>query len=223
MPEDGSSDPHHDDLTRITTIVLAEFAALRSEIVTRINLQVTLILGYLTVTGVVLSIALSRPDNRTFILLLPIVTPWISLLFLEQLRQLNYLGEYITRYIRPQLQVDGVDSVKVFRWEWWIARRQYSLSLVPYLAMLSLQLLGVPIGVLIYAILYHAHDPKVQVNTLERLLWWLGAFLTAGLIFYIVDYGVYAVRPSRGSNKVGSSAEDRGAEGVQDQADPESA
>jgi hypothetical protein len=73
--EKGDLDNNDADLARITGIVLAEFAGLRSEISTRINLQTALSLGNLTVVGVVVSIALARPGNGGALLVLPLVVP----------------------------------------------------------------------------------------------------------------------------------------------------
>jgi hypothetical protein len=219
MPGDDGSDQHARDLARTTTIVLAEFAALRSEITTRITLQVTLILGNLTVLGVVLGIALSQPGNtnvpgstnvptnRNLLLLLPLVTPCIGVLVLDQFRNMDILGRYIVEFIRPKLEIDDVE---VFSWERWIATYHFTpLFWGPYQFVLFLEFFGPPIAVLIYAIQYHLHHPQVQVSTLQRSLWWTGAVLTGVLISYAVGYGIYSVWHPRGSRKTRSSHRER--------------
>jgi len=226
MPGDYSPDQHDPDPARTTTIVLAEFAGLRGEIATRINLQVTLMLGNLTVLGVVLGIALSRPDNRSILLLLPLVTRCIGVLVIDSFRNLDMLGQYIHRFIRPHLRITSqreIEGVEVFGWERWISEHHFMPWLfVPYQFVLFFGFLGPPIAVLIYAIQYHRHHPHVQVSTLQRWLWWAGAVLTGILILYALGYGVYAFWSSKGSKKIRSSPGDRSAEGVQDRPDRES-
>jgi hypothetical protein len=97
MTGDHSSDQHDRELARTTTIVVAEFAGLRGEIATRISLLVTLILGNLTVLGVVFGIALSHPGNTNVLLLLPLVTPCIGILVIDSYRNLDLLGRYTYR------------------------------------------------------------------------------------------------------------------------------
>ena len=86
-------------------------------------LLVTLILGNLTVLGVVFGIALSHPGNTNVLLLLPLVTPCIGILVIDSYRNLDLLGRYTYRVIRPQLQIKSqlkIDGVEVFDWEQWI-------------------------------------------------------------------------------------------------------
>src|SRR5260370_1234290 len=120
MTGDDSSDQHDGELARTTTIVLAEFTGLRSEIATRVSIQATLIFGNLTVLGVVFGIALSHPGNTDVLLLLPIVTPCIGIIVIDSFRNLDILGRYISRVIRPQLQIKSqlkFEGMEVFDWE----------------------------------------------------------------------------------------------------------
>jgi hypothetical protein len=171
MPDD-SSNQHDSDPARTTTIVLAEFAALRGEVATRINLQVTLMLANLTILGVVLGIALSRPDNRNVLLVLPLVTPCIGVLVLDSFRNLDLLGQYIHRFIRPHLPITSqrkVEGVEVFGWEQWISEQHFKWWLfVPYQLVLFAEFLGPPITVLAYAVRYHLDNPHASVGTLQR-------------------------------------------------------
>jgi hypothetical protein len=210
MTADDSSRQHDGELARTTTIVLAEFGGLRSEIATRISLLVTLILGNLSVLGVVLGIALSHPGNLNVLLLLPLVTPCIGMLVIDSFRNLDMLGRYIYGVIRPQLQIKSqlkFEGAELFDWE----RRASKHHFTPWVGglfqlVLSLEFLGPPIAVLVYAINYHLQHSHVQVSTLQRWLWWTGAVLTGVLILYAVGYGSYSAWHSRGSKKMRSSA-----------------
>jgi hypothetical protein len=209
IASDGGSDHQDRDRERATTIVLAEFAGLRGEITTRINLQVTLMLGNLTIVGVVLGIALSQPSNRGILLILPLVTPCIGVLVIDSFRNLDLLGRYIKGYIRPQLDIPAQDEVEseLFDWERWISRQHFNPSLwVPYQFVLFLEFLGPPIAVLISAIQYHRYHPQEPVSGLQRWLWWMGTVLTCSLAIYAISYGIYALRGPQGSKKIRDSS-----------------
>lgn len=209
MSSKDGLDQYDRELDRTTTIVLAEFAGLRGEIATRINLQATLILGNLTVLGVILGIALSHPGNKNvptsanILLLLPLVTPFIGMHAVDGYRSLDILGKYIHRVIRPQLQIEShieVESAEVFGWERWIDAHRFTmlwleapLQLVVWLGFF-LEFLGAPIAVLIVAVQYHLHHPHMQVSTLQVLVWWMGAILTGLLILYMLGSLLYSVR-----------------------------
>jgi hypothetical protein len=193
MPDSNGVDQHDPD-QRTTTIVLAEFSGLRSEIATRINLLATMIIANLTILGVVFGIALSRSGNTNVLLVLPFVTPSLGLMYINQQRNLIYLGDYIGECIRRQLHIDDAE---VFGWEPYIRKRQFSLWLsAPYLVAVFVQFLVPPIAVLIYAQSIHT---QALVSTSQRVLWWVGAMLTIGSTSYAVGYLIYAFRHSSGS------------------------
>jgi hypothetical protein len=55
-------------------MLLAEFAALRAEILQRTSLQWNIFALQLTAAGVVFSFALSSPSHTAFLLILPVIT-----------------------------------------------------------------------------------------------------------------------------------------------------
>jgi hypothetical protein len=205
---DGSAE-YDRELARMTTIVLAEFAGLRSEIVTRINLLVALILGNLTVLGIVFGMALGHPDNANVLLLLPIVTPCIGILVIDSFRNCDILSRYIYKVLRPQLHIRSrlkIDGVEIFEWERWVSERQLTLRFAgPFQFVLLLEFIGPPVAVLSYAIQYYLRHPHMQVNTLQSALWWAGAVLTGALIPYAVGYLTYSIWHPRGSKKLRES------------------
>jgi hypothetical protein len=205
MPGDDGTGQRDRELARLTTIVLAEFAGLRNENVARINLLATLILGNLTVLGVVLGIALNHSGNAIVLLLLPIVTPCIGMLVIDSFRNAGLVVRYIHTVIWPQLQIK-VNDTEIFRWEQWSIKRTLTpLFASPFLFVLALEFLGLPIAVLAYAI----QHPHVQVSTLQYWLWWTGTLLTAILIFYALCYGAYSVLHPRGPRKTILSRRER--------------
>src|SRR5262249_9278669 len=186
-----------------TTIVLAEFAGLRSEIDTRISILITLMLGNLTVLGVILGIALSRPDNIEVLLLIPLVTPCIGLLVIDTFRNLDTLGRYISRVIRPQLQIKShlkFEGMEVFDWERRAAKHFFAPGLwVPFQFVLAVEFVVPPVAVLIYTFNYHLQHPHMQVSALQRGLWITGAALTLAPIIFGIFYGLYSLWHHKGS------------------------
>jgi hypothetical protein len=208
MTGDESAVERANELARTTTIVLAEFAGLRSEIATRTSILSNLILGNLTVLGVVFGIALSHVGNTDVLLLLPLATPCIGILVIDSYRNFDLLGRYIYRVIRPQLRIKSrlkVDGVGVFEWEEWVNKRQFTaLFAGPFLLVLFVEFLGPPIAVLIYSIQYHLNHPHIRVTPLQGWLWWTGAVLTGLLILYSVGYLAYSIWHSEGWKKIRS-------------------
>jgi len=194
------------ELARTTTIVLAEFAGLRSEIAVRISILITLMLGNLTVVGVVFGIALSRPGNTSVLLLLPLVTPCVGILFIDTFRNLGFLGRYIATVIRPQLQIRSLlkpEGMRVFDWERWAARHQFTLGIAgPFIFVAAAEFLGPPIAVLAYAINYHLQHPHVQVSTIQLAVWWAGVVLTGLPMLFAIVYGGYSAFHPQGSRKI---------------------
>jgi hypothetical protein len=201
MPETNSPQDDPKELSRITTIVLAEFGGLRGEISTRVNLLATMILVNLTVLGVVFGIALNKPENIWVLLILPIVTPLIGLLYLDQARVLSYFSSYIAGHILPKLELK---DAPVFRWEPWIVRLQSRPTLaLPYVFSLFVQFLGPPIAVLLYANPDNPPPESVEsslnlADSLQQKLWWAGAVLTSIMALYAISYGIYSAVNQRG-------------------------
>jgi hypothetical protein len=188
-------DNRNEEEDRTTTIVLTEFSGLRSEIATRINLLVTMIIANLTVLGVVFGIALNPSGNTSVLLVLLFITPSLGLMYIDQQRNLIFLSDYIKKHIHQHLPIDDPE---VFGWESYIRKRQFSLWLaVPYLSAVFIQFLIPPVAVLIYARSSHS---QVLINTLQRGLWWVGAVITCGSTIYAGGYLIYLFRRASGSS-----------------------
>jgi hypothetical protein len=194
---DDDIEQRNREVESTTTILLAEFAARRSEIDTRGNVLVSLILGNLTVLGVVLGIALSHSGDRSILLLLPIVTPCIGLLVIDSFRSLSFLNGYIYKTIRPRLRVNDTE---IFDWERQSSKFVFRpLVAVPFQLVLWLEFLGPPLAVFIYAWEHHyLHHPWA---------WWTGMVLTVILLFCAGEFGWYSLFNSDGARKMFSSTQ----------------
>lgn len=205
MTAEGSTGQHDGELGRTTTIVLAEFAGLRGEIATRINILVTLMIANLTILGVILGIALTPKGSTKVLLLIPLVAPCLGLLIIDTFRNLDFLSEYICEVIRPQLRITSSHTFKgmdVFEWERWVTQHQYTrVHAIPFQFVLVVEFLAPPIATLIYTIT-HFQSPGVQLSALQWGLWWTGAVLTGILIIFAVVYACYSLLNPEGSKEV---------------------
>ncbi|GAM44612.1 hypothetical protein KP696_33260 [Nocardia seriolae] len=105
---------------------MAEFAALRAEIDTRISLQQAILVLQLTTAGAIFSFALSNPSRTRFLLILPLTTYALcarhSLHHFGIVRLGTYIRESLSRRVPGELQ-----------WEdWLIAHPRVPLRFVAW-------------------------------------------------------------------------------------------
>jgi len=93
-------------------MLLAEFAALRAEILQRTSLQWNIFALQLTAAGVVFSFALSNPSHTGFLLILPVISYALASRFVNQRFSIQTLGTYIREVLE-------VKSEGELQWETW--------------------------------------------------------------------------------------------------------
>jgi hypothetical protein len=98
------------------TILLAEYVALRAEIVSRLSSQATLVGVTLTAEGVVAGIVLTGKTSPDLLLVVPIIAPALGLFYIDHMRQLGLVGLYIRSTLWPLLQ-GQVANVAIPSWE----------------------------------------------------------------------------------------------------------
>src|SRR5688572_14414242 len=98
------------------TIALAEYTALRAEILSRLSAQAALIGVTLTAIGVIVGIVLTREDSLDLLLVVAITAPALGLFFIDHMRQLALLGLYIRSELWPVLQ-SQVPEAALPSWE----------------------------------------------------------------------------------------------------------
>jgi len=94
---------------------LAEFGALRQEILQRQATQHNVLALQLTISGAVFSFALTGASRSGFLLIVPISTYLLCSRFVEDHVGIGQLGRYIREHLSPRIP-GGLD------WESWIAR-----------------------------------------------------------------------------------------------------
>lgn len=108
---------------------IAEFAALRSEILDRSRLQHTLVIASLgafaTLSGTALTI-----KNPLIALLIPFLTSPLALLYVDHHMMIQRLGEYIDQRIGSRLAM-VIGDRKVLGWEQWLHEALGHVPTVP--------------------------------------------------------------------------------------------
>ncbi len=162
--------PPVDDPDSAATI--AEYNALRSEILTRITLQQQVFALHLTASGAILSLALARPSNAPVLL----VVPFLSYLLCGSFASLHFvileLAAYIEAVLSPKLG-------GLLNWETWLRKRPH-----PYQAPIVVDPIyvafpgtaGLALAGSGYYLLALALDGRFQI--LLALAWLLGLTLT---------------------------------------------
>ena len=107
--------PQEDDSVS-RQINLAEFAALRSEIINRSNLAWNIFALQLTAAGVIFSFALSNPHHTGFLLILPLTSYAFTGRYVSQHLGTQNVGTYIREVLDPKMNGE-------LSWEGWIRGR----------------------------------------------------------------------------------------------------
>ncbi|BBH70766.1 hypothetical protein ACTI_74510 [Actinoplanes sp. OR16] len=111
----------NETIDRIVTIVLAEYAALRAEMLNKTTTRHTLLGFYVTALGVVLGFVLSGRSGDQLLLIIPILTCAFGISIEAEGRDKRHMGRYIDDVLRPTL-AHQVDSTDVLIWESFYAK-----------------------------------------------------------------------------------------------------
>jgi hypothetical protein len=154
----------------------AEFAAYRAEILHRSSQQYTLLALDLTALTAIGGFVLSDHANRLLLLLLPIVSSSIGLLWYDHARNIDSLGTYI----RDQMPLLGGYEQKIDELEVAELRR------VPMTLALLVLLVGTPLSGLVVT-LGHLHGSLWA-------LWACGVLLSVACTFFLVRWMLAGLR-----------------------------
>lgn len=153
--------------------VIAEFAALRAEILQRSNLQWSIFAFQLTASGVIFSFALSSSSHVGILLILPVITYALTGRYVSQ-----GLGvDKIATYIREVLEVKMNGELN---WETW-----HRTHVPPARALTRLSPLLVFPGVAVIALtsvapyVWASSNTSVSKRVLIVIVWFVGVAVTA--------------------------------------------
>jgi hypothetical protein len=164
----------------MTDVVLAEFAALRAEILQTLSQQWLILAFDLTVAGAVFSLALSNRNTR-ILLILPVVTYSLIDQYLKNFKMLMRLGDYIKEILSQK--VSGH-----LGWEKWLkpqlaAGKQNRLQrLIGSFSPLPAIFLLISIVALVWVAIYLSNPHILSISS--RILFgvlWIGCLILTAL------------------------------------------
>jgi hypothetical protein len=164
-------------------ILIAEYQALRTEILQRSNTEWNIFALQLTAAAVVFSFALSSSSHTEFLLILPVVSYALSARYVSQAVAVQKLGKYIREVLEPKAKGQML-------WESWNKTQPPVTRLRP-LNWINPLYFVFP-GVAITSIAWVAPDVWTDQNIsigkqiLMATIWFIGIAITA-LSFWLID------------------------------------
>jgi hypothetical protein len=154
-------------------ILLAEFAALRAEIINRSNLQWSMFALQLTSAGVIFSFALSGSGRTGFLLIVPITSYALAGRYVSQYIGIQDLGVYIRDVLNPRLGGR-------LEWENWHRERSSRAAMLSLVNPLFLMFPGVAGIALIWVASYVWRGAGISLDkrVIIALVWFLGILVT---------------------------------------------
>jgi hypothetical protein len=132
-----------EDPETLQRMALSEFSALRNEIGSRSTAQHTLVNISITAIGTVGGFALAQKGDLSLLLLLPILSPSLGMLYLDHAINIMNIGNYINDQLKPILRLMQYEEV-VRSYE-----QRRLLRVLPYGLPIFIIFAGVPLGSLI--------------------------------------------------------------------------
>ena len=153
-------------------MLLAEFAALRAEILQRMSLQWNIFALQLTAAGVVFSFALSNPSHTGFLLILPIISFALAGRYVSQSLSIQRIGTYIREVLEAKSEL---------HWEAWTKTRPPRRRTLTWLNPHFLTFPGTAVIALAWVAPYvwTSHNISVGKRVLIIVIWLIGIVVTA--------------------------------------------
>jgi hypothetical protein len=172
---DSGTDAFGASPSQVRDVAMAEFKALRDEIGSRATSSHTLININAVASGVVAGLVVGNPSRVELLLLLPILSPVLGLLWLDHAHNIRNIGDYINTTLRPLVASTlGPGGEAVLAWEEHVDRYEQR-------AWLRFLPLGVPVIVLFAAVPVAslARTAAHLATPWQWVLWVGGALLTS--------------------------------------------
>lgn len=166
---------------------LAEYQALRAEIISNLNSQAALVGLALTAVGVIVGLTVKEGASEQLLLAIPPLTLFMVLLHIGSSYRLRLMGRYIETdlwpYIAEQVGDEGLPS-----WEAKTAARQFSWEALPVAVFLNSPAMAILLVVSIVAL--------IQVEGREFFSW-VGWFSVVAAIVASIVVGYWVRENSR--------------------------
>jgi uncharacterized membrane protein YoaK (UPF0700 family) len=173
-PREGEAMPANEDADASQKMALSEFSALRNEIASRSTAQHTLINLSITAIGAVVGLALAKEGSPLLLLILPILSPSLGMLYLDHAMNIARIGNFINDQF-------SVGYEKVAR----SYEQQKLLRVLPYGLPIFIIFAGAPMGSLL-VIFPSIVEPRIWI------LWSIGLIL---VILYLYFWILFMLLP----------------------------
>ncbi|MEU8001815.1 hypothetical protein AB0B66_11680 [Catellatospora sp. NPDC049111] len=150
---------------------IAEFTALREEIIARHNNQQSLLSIQLTAAGALFSLALSGADKAAVLLVLPLVTYMLAGRHVAHSYACHSIAAYISTELSGRVQ-GGLG------WETWLQPRRLSPRRYPVLNPLSISFPGISVLALLGSLPFLASLSMSGTAAMLWAAWLVGVILT---------------------------------------------
>jgi hypothetical protein len=145
-------------------VLLAEFSALRNEMLQKLSNSWTIFVFQLTTAGVVFSFSLTGTSRAGFLLIIPIVSYILASQYLRNLHGIRELATYIRNELSPRVP-GGL------KWEEWHMKRPNDRSIYVVLSPASVAFPGVSFIALALVLPYIVSSK--HVSSADRWMLWL--------------------------------------------------
>jgi hypothetical protein len=182
----------NDDKKAMLNVVLAEFQALRGEIKDRASAAYTILNLNITATAAVAGFVLSDKADPRLLLILPLLSPALGMLFVDHSYNIANLGNYINERLRP-LAIAAAGDSRLLGYEEFVDKYEQNklLRFLPLGFPLMLLFAGFPCAALVFSAMKLEHA-------------WAWALWAAGVLMvitYIALWTVFIIAPYRRQRK----------------------
>jgi hypothetical protein len=190
---DGEREPKAgDNAGAVIQVALAEFGKLRDEIGGRSTAAWTLVGLSITSSATLAGFVLAQKADARLLLVLPLLTPSLGLLFMDHAANIGRIGDYINTVLKPVLREAACDRRLLSYEEWVDAYEAHTLErLLPFGIPLVLAFTMVPVGALVYL------APRID-EAWSWILWVLGAIVTFVQVWFWYRFLVPPLRRALG-------------------------
>jgi hypothetical protein len=154
-------------------LLIAEFEALRTEILQRQNMQWSIFALQLTAGAVVFSFSLSNSSHIDFLLILPLLTWALSGRYVSQHIAIQRLGRYIREVLEPK-------TGGRLAWESWSKSQHSAVWTLTWLNPLYLSFTGVAAASLVWVApsVWTSHGFSFLGHVMLIIAWFIGIVMT---------------------------------------------
>ncbi len=164
----------------VLKVVMDEFKALRDEINQRATYCHTLININIVASTALVGVVLSYPNRVELLLILPILSPILGLLWIDHSYAIRNIGDYINEKLQPAV----VDALKggndLLRWEGYLDEHERTQKKLLRVLPLGIPILVVFGAVPLLALIQSIRRIEFQVSA---VLWVSGLLLTVAFLW----------------------------------------